>query len=256
MGQASCRQDALRSAERYSRQVSRPQCDQLPDFLGPKGQGGNADLVATARTRSRRPPTCSARSASARRMSWPTSCPTANETVLALLGGATAGIVNPINPLLDAEQIGSILRETKAKVVVTLRPFPKTDVAEKAAEAVALAPNVKTVLEVDLLRYLTPPEVLDRAADPAQANCAEPGQIHEFQWRKSPSSRRRSPSRTCRRTVSPAISTQAAPRACPRSRSTSIRAWSTTAGSARGCSLPKMTTSSARCRCSTSLPVM
>ncbi len=84
--------------------------------------------------------------------------PNANETVLALLGGAVAGIVNPINPLLDAEQIGSILRETNAKVVVTLRPFPKTDVADKTAEAVALAPNVKTVLEVDLLRYLTPPK--------------------------------------------------------------------------------------------------
>lgn len=84
--------------------------------------------------------------------------PNANETVLALLGGAVAGIVNPINPLLDAEQIGSILRETNAKVVVTLRPFPKTDVADKTAEAVALAPNVETVLEVDLLRYLTPPK--------------------------------------------------------------------------------------------------
>ncbi|GFE51625.1 acyl-CoA synthetase [Roseobacter cerasinus] len=84
--------------------------------------------------------------------------PNANETVLALLGAAVAGIVNPINPLLDAEQIGSILRETNAKVVVTLRPFPKTDVADKTAEAVALAPNVKTVLEVDLLRYLTPPK--------------------------------------------------------------------------------------------------
>lgn len=84
--------------------------------------------------------------------------PNANETVLTLLGGAVAGIVNPINPLLDAEQIGSILRETNAKVVVTLRPFPKTDVAEKTAKAVALAPNVQTVLEVDLLRYLTPPK--------------------------------------------------------------------------------------------------
>ncbi len=84
--------------------------------------------------------------------------PNANETVLALLGGAVAGIANPINPLLDAEQIGSILRETNAKVVVTLRPFPKTDVADKTAEAVALAPNVQTVLEVDLLRYLTPPK--------------------------------------------------------------------------------------------------
>jgi acyl-CoA synthetase (AMP-forming)/AMP-acid ligase II len=84
--------------------------------------------------------------------------PNCNETVLTLLGGAVAGIVNPINPLLDPEQIGSILRETEAKVVVTLRPFPKTDVADKTAEAVALAPNVETVLEVDLLRYLTPPK--------------------------------------------------------------------------------------------------
>ncbi len=55
-----------------------------------------------------------------------------------------AGIVNPINPLLDAEQIGAILRETEAKVVVTLKAFPKTDVAQKVAEAVrAWRPNVE-----------------------------------------------------------------------------------------------------------------
>ena len=81
--------------------------------------------------------------------------PNATETVVAFLGGAVAGIVNPINPLLDAEQIGSILRETGAKVVVTLRAFPKTDVAQKTAQAVALAPNVKTVLEVDLLGHVS-----------------------------------------------------------------------------------------------------
>jgi len=84
--------------------------------------------------------------------------PNANETIFTLLGGAIAGIVNPINPMLDAEQIASILRETRAKVVVTLRPFPKTDVAQKVAEAVKDAPGVETVLEVDLLRYMTPPK--------------------------------------------------------------------------------------------------
>ena len=84
--------------------------------------------------------------------------PNCNETLLTLLGGAVAGISNPINPLLEPEQIGSILRETGASVVVTLRPFPKTDVAEKTAEAVKLAPGVHTVLEVDLVRYLTPPK--------------------------------------------------------------------------------------------------
>ena len=81
--------------------------------------------------------------------------PNATETATVLLGGTVAGIANPINPLLEPEQIGAILRETKAKVVVTLRAFPKTDVAQKVAAAVKLAPNVETVLEVDLHRYLT-----------------------------------------------------------------------------------------------------
>lgn len=84
--------------------------------------------------------------------------PNANETVIAFLGGMVAGIVNPINPLLEPEQVAAILRETKAKVVVTLKSFPKSDVAQKVAEAVRHAPQVKTVLEVDLLHYLTPPK--------------------------------------------------------------------------------------------------
>jgi fatty-acyl-CoA synthase len=84
--------------------------------------------------------------------------PNSSETVQVLLGGMVAGIVNPINPLLDPEQIGAILRETKAKVVVTLRAFPKTDLSARVAEALTHAPNVKTVLEIDLLRYLHPPK--------------------------------------------------------------------------------------------------
>ena len=81
--------------------------------------------------------------------------PNASETAYTLLGGSMAGIVNPINPLLEPEQISAILRETGAKVVVTLKAFPKTDLAQKVAEAVGHAPNVKHVLEIDLLRYLT-----------------------------------------------------------------------------------------------------
>jgi fatty-acyl-CoA synthase len=81
--------------------------------------------------------------------------PNAMETVVTLLGGAVAGIVNPINPLLEPEKISAILRETNAKVVVTLKAFPKTDLAQKVGEAVQFAPNVKTVLEVDLVPYLS-----------------------------------------------------------------------------------------------------
>ncbi|WP_375262825.1 acyl-CoA synthetase [Palleronia sp.] len=81
--------------------------------------------------------------------------PNCNECIVTYLGGMVAGIVNPINPLLEPGQIAAILRETEAKVLVTLRAFPKTDVAQKAAEAAAYAPNVHHVLEVDLHRYLT-----------------------------------------------------------------------------------------------------
>jgi fatty-acyl-CoA synthase len=81
--------------------------------------------------------------------------PNSMETALTLFGGAVAGIVSPVNPLLEAEQISAILRETKAKVVVTLKAFPKTDLPQKVAEAVKFAPSVKTVVEVDLVRYLS-----------------------------------------------------------------------------------------------------
>ena len=39
-----------------------------------------------------------------------------------------------------------------------MKAFPKSDVPQKAAKAVALAPNVTSVIEVDLNRYLTPPK--------------------------------------------------------------------------------------------------
>ncbi|MCZ0812401.1 MAG: acyl-CoA synthetase [Pseudomonadota bacterium] len=84
--------------------------------------------------------------------------PNTLETAIVTIGAAIAGIVNPINPLLEPEQIGAILRETDARVVVTLKAFPKTDIAQKTAEAVRHAPHVHTVLEIDLNRYLSPPK--------------------------------------------------------------------------------------------------
>ena len=84
--------------------------------------------------------------------------PNALETLTVLHGAMAAGIVNPINPLLEPAQIAAILRESGAKVVVTLRAFPRTDVAAKVARALEDAPGVEAVLEVDLLRYLAPPK--------------------------------------------------------------------------------------------------
>ncbi len=83
--------------------------------------------------------------------------PNAPETAVALLAGMTAGVVAPINPLLEPEQIAALLRETNAKALVTLAPFPRTDIHQKAAYAVRYAPQCKTVLEVDLGAHLDPP---------------------------------------------------------------------------------------------------
>ncbi|MEM1345496.1 MAG: acyl-CoA synthetase [Pseudomonadota bacterium] len=83
--------------------------------------------------------------------------PNCTETPLALLAGMTAGTVCPINPLLDVEQIAAILRETGARLLVTLAAFPKTDIAQKAHEAAVFAPEIAHIVEIDLRRYLSPP---------------------------------------------------------------------------------------------------
>ncbi len=84
--------------------------------------------------------------------------PNCTETAVTLIGAAVAGVVSPINPLLNAEQAAGILKASNAKVLVTLKPFPKTGVPQLAAQAASMAPNVRHVLEVDLCRHLSPPK--------------------------------------------------------------------------------------------------
>ncbi|EKE43990.1 acyl-CoA synthase [Oceaniovalibus guishaninsula JLT2003] len=106
--------------------------------------------------------------------------PNCTETVLTYVGGMVAGVVNPINPLLESAQIAAILRETDAKVLVTLRAFPKTDVAQKATEAVALAPGVRHVVEVDLHRYLTGAKKLIVPLIRPKVKVTHDAQVHSF----------------------------------------------------------------------------
>lgn len=82
--------------------------------------------------------------------------PNLPQTTVALLGAMTAGVAVPISPLLSPSAIAEILRESKASVLITLAPFPKTDIAERAAGALAEAPDVEYVFEVDLGQYLKP----------------------------------------------------------------------------------------------------
>ncbi|MBC6443130.1 MAG: acyl-CoA synthetase [Rhodobacteraceae bacterium] len=81
--------------------------------------------------------------------------PTSHETAITLAGAMTAGIAAPVNPTLKPEQIAALLQETGAKVLVTLKAFPKTNVARLAHDAVTQAPNVNHVIEIDLLPHLS-----------------------------------------------------------------------------------------------------
>lgn len=69
-------------------------------------------------------------------------------------GSEAAGIFNPINPLLDVEHIIALMRETGTKVLVTLAPFPGTDLWDKAQQIIDGLPELETVLAVDLANFL------------------------------------------------------------------------------------------------------
>jgi fatty-acyl-CoA synthase len=82
--------------------------------------------------------------------------PNLPETHFTLWGGQAAGIVNPINPLLEPSAIADILNAAGTKVLVTLRAFPKTDIWQKAEAVAPLVPTLRTVVVVDMLPYLAP----------------------------------------------------------------------------------------------------
>ena len=83
--------------------------------------------------------------------------PNCTEAIVSFLACSTVGVVCPISPLLSPEQMAGILNEVNAKAVISLKSFAKTDVAQRVDEALSLSKDVKTLIEVDLLRYLSPP---------------------------------------------------------------------------------------------------
>lgn len=76
--------------------------------------------------------------------------PNLPETYFCLWGGEAAGIALPINPLLEPGGIADLLRAAKARIVVTVAPFPGSDLYEKVSAAVAESPDVTDLVTVDL----------------------------------------------------------------------------------------------------------
>lgn len=80
--------------------------------------------------------------------------PNLPETHVCLWGGEAAGITFPINPLMEPSAIADLLRESGAKVVVTVAPFPGVDLYDKVAVALEAAPAVETVVLVELAPHV------------------------------------------------------------------------------------------------------
>ncbi len=82
--------------------------------------------------------------------------PNLPETHEVIWGGEAAGSVCAINPVLEPAHIVEILKAAKAKVLVTLAPFPGTDLWAKAERIVAEVQSLATVLQVNLAQYAVP----------------------------------------------------------------------------------------------------
>ncbi|MDE0854272.1 MAG: acyl-CoA synthetase [Nevskia sp.] len=76
--------------------------------------------------------------------------PNLPETHFVIWGGEAAGIVCAINPLLEASAIGDLLNAAGAGVLVTLAPFPGTDLWQKVHQVIAKVPTLKHLLLVNL----------------------------------------------------------------------------------------------------------
>ena len=80
--------------------------------------------------------------------------PNLPQTHFSLWGAEIAGVVNPVNVLLEPDHIVSILNAAQTKVLITLTPFPKTDIWEKVESLIDRVPTLKTILQVDMAQYL------------------------------------------------------------------------------------------------------
>jgi fatty-acyl-CoA synthase len=74
--------------------------------------------------------------------------PNLPQTHYVLWGGEAAGIVNPINPLLEPATIRDICLAANTEVLVALGEFPGSDIWEKALKVRKDLPNLKAVVRV------------------------------------------------------------------------------------------------------------
>ena len=84
--------------------------------------------------------------------------PNLPQTHFTIWGGEAAGIVNAINPLLEPEHIAELIQASDSELLVTLAPFPGTDLWAKVESLRGHLPGLKAVICVDLANLLPEPQ--------------------------------------------------------------------------------------------------
>ncbi|MBP7338622.1 acyl-CoA synthetase [Niveispirillum sp.] len=118
--------------------------------------------------------------------------PNLPETHFVIWGGEAAGIVAPINPLLEPDAFVDLLNATGASILVTLAPFPGVDLWGKVRDVLPRVPAIRHLVLVNLAdrvrgwRHIAARWVQRRAvrtqAGPAGLAGAVPSsvQVHDF----------------------------------------------------------------------------
>jgi fatty-acyl-CoA synthase len=70
------------------------------------------------------------------------------EAFLTLFGAEAAGIANPVNPLLEPDQIAEILEAANTTILVALGPVPGTDIWKKVEQVRGKLKHLKAIVQV------------------------------------------------------------------------------------------------------------
>ena len=74
--------------------------------------------------------------------------PNLPQTHYVLWGGEAAGIVNPINPLLEPATIAEICQAAGTKILVALADFPESDIWQKVMAIRSKLPDLMAIIRV------------------------------------------------------------------------------------------------------------
>lgn len=81
--------------------------------------------------------------------------PNLPQTYFTQFGAEAAGIANPINPLLEPQVWAEIMNAAQTRVLVTLAPFPSSDIWKKVVQIANRVPTLQTILQIDIANFLS-----------------------------------------------------------------------------------------------------